>query len=140
MEGKGVIRAVIMGLLMILGLFVAQIEAKSCCANTTGRNCYNVCRLTGSPRPTCASLCGCIIISGNTCPSNYPRSNIFENSAAGAMVNEYYCKLGCSSSVCETISNMNSGEGEVNEASVKQCVNACSQLCNKSTAKTALDI
>ncbi|KAL6523497.1 hypothetical protein OROGR_017102 [Orobanche gracilis] len=137
MEGKGVIRVVIMGLL-IVGLVVEQIEAKSCCANTTGRNCYNTCRLPGTPRPVCASLCGCIIISGKTCPANYPRSNIFENS--GAMVNEYYCKLGCASSVCETISNnqMNSGEGEVNEA-VEHCVNACSELCNKS-AKTALDI
>ncbi|KAL6520603.1 hypothetical protein OROMI_032163 [Orobanche minor] len=134
MEGKGV-RAVIMGLL-ILSLFVAQIDAKTCCANTTGRNCYNFCFSSG---PTCARLCGCIIISGNTCPANYPRSNIFENS--GAMVNEYYyyyCKLGCASSTIRSNKQMNSGEGEVNEA-VEHCVNACSKLCNKKSAKTALD-
>ncbi|KAF5188805.1 Plant thionin, partial [Thalictrum thalictroides] len=68
------------------------------------------------------------------CPSTHPRSNKLESS--GAMINEY-CKLGCASSVCDTLStNQNSGEGEVNEA-VEHCVNACSELCNKG-AKTAL--
>ncbi|KAF5203591.1 Thionin [Thalictrum thalictroides] len=130
MEGKGV-RAVIMGLL-ILGLVVAQIEAKSCCRNTTGRNCYNTCRFAGGTQSVCASLCDCIHVTGN-CPSTHPRSNMLESS--GDMINEY-CKLGCASSVCDTIStNQNSGEGEVNEA-VEHCVNACSELCNKG-AKTA---
>nr|1ED0_A Chain A, VISCOTOXIN A3 [Viscum album]1OKH_A Chain A, VISCOTOXIN A3 [Viscum album]1OKH_B Chain B, VISCOTOXIN A3 [Viscum album]7PVB_A Chain A, Viscotoxin-A3 [Viscum album] len=46
---------------------------KSCCPNTTGRNIYNACRLTGAPRPTCAKLSGCKIISGSTCPSDYPK-------------------------------------------------------------------
>ncbi|KAF5176338.1 Leaf-specific thionin [Thalictrum thalictroides] len=78
MEGKGV-RVVIMGLL-ILGLVVAQIEAKSCCRNTTGRNCYNVCRLPGTPRPICEAGCDCINISGNRCPSTHPRSSMLENS------------------------------------------------------------
>ncbi|KAF5207745.1 Leaf-specific thionin [Thalictrum thalictroides] len=78
MEGKGV-SAVIMGLL-ILGLVVAQIEAKSCCRTTTGRNCYNTCRIGGiTPRPVCANLCDCINVPGN-CPSTHPRSSMLENS------------------------------------------------------------
>ncbi|KAF5208351.1 hypothetical protein FRX31_002062 [Thalictrum thalictroides] len=60
---------------------------------------------------------------------------MLENS--GDMISEY-CKLGCASSVCDTITatNQNSGEGEVIEA-VEHCVNACSELCNKDS-KTAL--
>ncbi|KAF5206975.1 Thionin [Thalictrum thalictroides] len=80
MEGKGVrapFTAVIMGVL-ILGLIVAQIEAKSCCRNTLARNCYNACRLPGTPRPTCATLCDCIHITGNTCPGTHPKSNMLE--------------------------------------------------------------
>ncbi|KAF5197077.1 Leaf-specific thionin [Thalictrum thalictroides] len=80
MEGKGVrapFTAVIMGVL-ILGLVVAKIEAKSCCRNTLGRNCYNACRVPGTPRPTCATLCDCIHVTGNTCPPSHPRSGMLE--------------------------------------------------------------
>ena len=57
------LKSIIIGVLM-LGLVLQQthIEAKSCCCSTTTRNCYNVCRVTGSSRPTCASLCGCKIL------------------------------------------------------------------------------
>ncbi|KAF5202383.1 Thionin [Thalictrum thalictroides] len=131
MEVKGV-RAVIMGLL-ILGLVVAQIEATTCCKNTDGRVIYSTCRFFGSSESFCASLSGCINVTGK-CPSTYPHSNMLESS--GDMINEL-CKVGCASSVCDTIStNQNSGEGEVSEA-VEYCVNACSELCNKG-AKTAL--
>ncbi|KAF5194347.1 Thionin bth7 [Thalictrum thalictroides] len=78
MEGKGV-SAVIMGLL-ILGLVVAQIEAKTCCRNTTSRKCYSTCRMAGPPNPiVCANLCDCILISGSICPSTHPRSSMLEN-------------------------------------------------------------
>ena len=119
-------KAVIMCLL-ILGVVVGEIEGKSCCRNTLGRNCYNTCRLPGTPRPVCAKFCDCIIISGTTCPPSHPRG-MLENSAS---VGDY-CNLGCTSSVCNTItSGLNSGvgEGEVKEA-VQHCENACHELCN----------
>nr|P07504.1 RecName: Full=Thionin [Pyrularia pubera] len=47
---------------------------KSCCRNTWARNCYNVCRLPGTiSREICAKKCDCKIISGTTCPSDYPK-------------------------------------------------------------------
>ncbi|KAF5203676.1 Leaf-specific thionin [Thalictrum thalictroides] len=97
MEGKGVrspFTAVIMGVL-ILGLIVAHIEAKSCCRNTIGRNCYNACRLTGTSQSACASLCDCIHVSGNTCPSTHPRSNMLENSEVTTGTNYYPTFVSC---------------------------------------------
>ena len=137
MKGKGVripLSTVIMGVL-ILGLVVAQtqVEAKSCCPSTSARNCYNVCRLTGASRERCASLCGCKIVSG-TCPPGYLHSiSTLESSGA---INDY-CKLGCASSVCNTIGthddNSDVGEEVVNET-VEHCHKACSEFCNKGVA------
>ena len=126
-------KAVVM-IFIILGVVVGEIEGKSCCKNTAGRNCYNVCRLRAS-RPACANLCGCIIITGPRCPPSHPRG-MLENSAS---VGDY-CNLGCTSSVCDTIiSGLNSGtgEGEVKEA-VEHCKNACSELCNNADQKVEL--
>ncbi|KAF5203401.1 hypothetical protein FRX31_007006, partial [Thalictrum thalictroides] len=47
-------------------------------------------------------------------------------------INEY-CKLGCASSVCDSISTLqisDAGEAVVKEA-VGQCKNACSAFCSK---------
>nr|AAB29759.1 viscotoxin A3=thionin precursor {clone Thi2Va1.2} [Viscum album=mistletoe, Peptide, 111 aa] [Viscum album] len=94
-------------LVLLLGaLVVSNVESKSCCPNTTGRNIYNACRLTGAPCPTCAKLSGCKIISGSTCPSDYPK---------------FYCTLGCESSQC---ANTNG------DAEAVRCKTACSDLCN----------
>ncbi|OEL25787.1 hypothetical protein BAE44_0013194 [Dichanthelium oligosanthes] len=59
---------------LILGLILdeVQVEGKSCCKSTIARNCYNVCRLRDL-QPVCAQVCGCKIISGNECPSDYPK-------------------------------------------------------------------
>jgi len=133
MEGKGLktpFGTVIMGIL-ILSLLVAQtlVEAKSCCPSTSARNIYNACRFGGGSRPTCASLSGCRIIDGTTCPSGWDKS-ILEKS--GDVINEY-CKLGCASSLCDIITTLQKadvGVEVVNEA-VKKCNNACSEFCTK---------
>ncbi|KAF5178959.1 Thionin [Thalictrum thalictroides] len=135
MEGKGVRVVVIMGVL-ILGLVVAQTEAKSCCRTNSRRDCFQICRLSvHTPRPVCARICDCIIIEGNRCPDSHPSSSMLENSG---LINEY-CKLGCASSVCDTITtNQNSDvHDEKLKEAVEHCVNACSELCNKG-AGTAL--
>ena len=127
-------KAVVM-IFIILGVVVGEIEGKSCCRNTLGRNCYNTCRFPGTPRPVCAKLCDCIIITGPRCPPSHPRG-MLENSAS---VGDY-CNLGCTSSVCNTIiSGLNSGtgEGEMKEA-VEHCKNACSELCNNVDHKVEL--
>nr|AAB29761.1 thionin precursor {clone Thi1Va12} [Viscum album=mistletoe, Peptide, 114 aa] [Viscum album] len=93
-------------LVLLLGaLLVSSVESKSCCRNTTGRNCYNACRVPGTPRPVCASLCDCKIISGSKCPADYPR---------------FYCTLGCQSTQC---ANSNG------DAEAVRCKTACSDLC-----------
>ncbi|XP_023633900.1 thionin [Capsella rubella] len=127
MEGK----TMILGLLIVsLVMAQIQVEAKSCCPNTTARNCYNVCRLPGTPRPTCASLCGCKIVEGPTCPPG-PR-DILENS--GDAFNEY-CKLGCASSVCGALTTLqNSDANEVVNGAAVQCTKACSELCTKGSS------
>ncbi|XP_010454551.1 PREDICTED: thionin isoform X2 [Camelina sativa] len=120
MEGKTLILSV-----FVMSLFMAQIqvEAKSCCPNTTARNCYNVCRLTGASRETCAKLCGCKIVEG-PCPPG-PRG-ILENSVSE------YCKLGCASSVCGTLTTLeNSDASEIVNGAVVPCTEACSELCTK---------
>ncbi|MGI4573955.1 hypothetical protein ACR2WM_26975, partial [Klebsiella pneumoniae] len=113
---------------VILSLFVEQIqvEAKSCCKNTIARNCYNVCRLTG-PRKTCASICGCKIISGKKCPSDYPKFNLLPNPDEANAIE--YCKLGCTSFVCDNINTVVESE-ELNDV-MERCNNACYDLCTK---------
>ncbi|KAJ0973628.1 hypothetical protein J5N97_015593 [Dioscorea zingiberensis] len=82
--------------------------------NTTARNCYNLCRLPGTARDTCAKLCGCLIISGTKCPPNYPK---------------HFCKLGCASSTCNAITSTLQDSDDV-EGALAGCNNICSELCN----------
>nr|CAA57352.1 Thionin class 1 [Tulipa gesneriana] len=99
-----------MMVVVILGLVVAQtqVEAKSCCRNTTARNCYNVCRLPGTPRPVCAATCDCKIISSGKCPPGYE-------------------KLGFSDVADEALDVAE----EVMKEAVERCNNACSEVCTK---------
>ncbi|VVA97194.1 unnamed protein product [Arabis nemorensis] len=98
MEGKTVILSV---LIMSLVMAQIQVEAKSCCPSTTGRNIYNTCRFGGGSRSTCASLSGYKIVDG-TCPEGYTK-DILENSDASEIVN----------------------------GAVEQCTKACSTFCAK---------
>ncbi|CAN6180652.1 unnamed protein product [Urochloa humidicola] len=106
----------------MLGIILeqVQVEGKSCCPTTTARNCYNVCRLPGTARETCAKLCGCKIISGSKCPAGWDKLNYLPNSGKLGRID--YCKLGCSSIMCN---NMNNVDG-----SVEHCGDACDQFCN----------
>ncbi|KAM0937468.1 putative thionin [Dioscorea sansibarensis] len=128
MEGKGVKvpLSVVVMVVLILGLNLAQthVEAKSCCPTTTARNCYNVCRLTGASRETCAKLCGCIIVPGTTCPPNYPSL--------------HFCESGCASSMCSTISTLENSDDAEN--TLVACKNKCSELCNKNFVEDSNEV
>ncbi|KAL5728350.1 hypothetical protein ACHQM5_001444 [Ranunculus cassubicifolius] len=94
MEGKcakSPVSAVI-AVVLLLGLVVA--EAKGNCPTTILRNCYNVCRLPGTPRQTCARTCGCTLT---------------------------YCKLGCAASACIS---QNSAVKHCMNACAEICTNA----------------
>ncbi|XP_018475959.1 thionin [Raphanus sativus] len=128
MEGKTVILSV---LIMSLVMAQNQVEAKIFCPSTSARNSYNICRLTGASRQTCAKMSGCKIVSGTTCPQGCLH-DIFENSADA--VNEY-CKLGCASSVCGALTILqNSDASETVNGAVAQCTKACSNFCSKNSA------
>ncbi|XP_062083183.1 thionin-like [Humulus lupulus] len=131
MEGKTVMMTV---LLLSLVVGQIQVEAKSCCPNTTARNVYNVCRFTGGSRERCASLSGCKIVSG-TCPPGYTNDTL-QNT--GDAINEY-CKLGCAFSVCGAITTLKNLDdaGEVVNGAVEKCTMACSALCSKYSISTA---
>ncbi|EOA28119.1 hypothetical protein CARUB_v10024304mg [Capsella rubella] len=123
MEGKTLVLSV-----LVMSLFIAQINAKSCCPSTTARNIYNTCRFAGSPRPVCASLSGCKNISGTKCPNGYTHDTL-ENT--GNTV-DAYCKLGCVSSVCGGLTTLqNSDASEIVSGAVEKCANACSTVCTK---------
>ncbi|EOA17636.1 hypothetical protein CARUB_v10006002mg [Capsella rubella] len=125
MEGKTLIVSV---LLVSLVMAQIQVDAKSCCPNTTARNIYNTCRLPGTPRPTCASLSGCKIISSGRCPNGYTH-DVLENT--GDAVSEY-CKVGCVSSVCGALTTLqNSDASEIVNETAGNCALACSKVCNK---------
>ncbi|XP_010467683.1 PREDICTED: probable thionin-2.4 [Camelina sativa] len=126
MEGKTLIVSV-----LLMSLFMAQIQvdAKSCCPNTTARNIYNTCRLGGGSRALCANLSGCKIVNGK-CPNGYTH-DILENT--GDAVNEY-CKLGCVSSVCGALTTLqNSDASEIVNGAVEKCANACLTVCTKNS-------
>ena len=77
---KGIKSVVICVLILGLVLEQVQVEAKSCCKTTTARNCYNVCRFACGSRSLCASTCGCKIIGGSKCPSDYPKLHLLPGS------------------------------------------------------------
>ncbi|KAI3927690.1 hypothetical protein MKW92_000504 [Papaver armeniacum] len=147
MEGKSPALSAVMVGVLLMGLFLAQtpVEAKSCCKNTAARNCYNACRLPGTPRPVCAAGCNCKIISGTKCPKDYPKLNSLLNTETDeetdtkeAYATSDFCKLGCTSSVCSNIMALHKStaglvseqEESVKEAS-ESCNNACFEFCNK---------
>ncbi|KAI3861249.1 hypothetical protein MKW92_005159 [Papaver armeniacum] len=154
MEAKSPALSAVMIGVLLMGLFLAQtpVEAKSCCKNTAARNCYNVCRLPGTPRPVCAATCDCKIISGGKCPRDYPKLNSLLNTETDeetdtkeAYATSDFCKLGCASSVCSNIMDLHKStaglvselEESVKEAA-KSCDNACFQFCNKKSDSAAV--
>nr|AAB33008.1 crambin precursor=thionin variant Thi2Ca9 [Crambe abyssinica, seeds, Peptide Partial, 135 aa] [Crambe hispanica subsp. abyssinica] len=129
MEGKTVILSV---LIMSLVMAQNQVEAaKSCYPTKSARNTFDVCRLTGTSMGLCAAISECKILSVTKCPSNLPYNNL-KNS--GDAVNEY-CKLGCASSVCGSLTTLQSSDAsEIVDGAVAQCTNACSDFCTKGSA------
>uniref|UniRef100_A0ACD5ZFD1 Uncharacterized protein n=1 Tax=Avena sativa TaxID=4498 RepID=A0ACD5ZFD1_AVESA len=121
---------------LILGLVLeqVQVEGKSCCKDTTARNCYNVCRIPGTPRPICATSCRCKIISGNKCPKDYPK--LHDDPDAGTPNAIEFCNMGCISSICDNMNN--AYRGEEREIDVELCGNACASFCNQITARASV--
>uniref|UniRef100_A0ACD5WT10 Uncharacterized protein n=2 Tax=Avena sativa TaxID=4498 RepID=A0ACD5WT10_AVESA len=124
---KGIKSAVICFLMLGLVLEQVQVEGKSCCKSTTARNCYNVCRLAGAPRPVCAGPCGCKLLDVTTCPSDWPKQHLL--SEYGEADAAEYCTIGCMTSVCDNIGNVVRGQ-EMN-IDMQVCNNACVRFCNK---------
>ncbi|EAZ01136.1 hypothetical protein OsI_23167 [Oryza sativa Indica Group] len=126
MEG---VKSLIMCML-VLGLVLQQekiqVEAKSCCPSTTARNVYNSCRFAGGSRDTCAKLSGCKIVDGN-CKPPYVHHTLHPEAEESEVVD--FCKLGCASSVCSTMSTL-FGNEEANDA-VDRCNEACRRFCTK---------
>ncbi|KAJ0973630.1 hypothetical protein J5N97_015595 [Dioscorea zingiberensis] len=128
MEGKAVtVRVpldIIVMVVLILGLNLAQTHVdaattKSCCINVGAKACYNNCIQRQGTPATCAKTCGCILIPTSTpCPRDYPIS---------------FCKLGCASSMCSTISTVQNSD--VAEEAWVACNNKCTKLCNEGSIK-----
>ncbi|CAL5016853.1 unnamed protein product [Urochloa decumbens] len=156
MGSKGLMSAIMCVLILGLILEQVQVEGKSCCKSTTARNCYNICRLKGSP-PLCAAVCDCIIIKKDKkCPKDYPKLDLRPNDSGEPDAIEY-CNLGCTSSVCDY---MNTGKfiyrlisvvcrktkniylnpsctilasglvGEVMKIDMESCSDACKRFCS----------
>uniref|UniRef100_A0ACD5WXE7 Uncharacterized protein n=1 Tax=Avena sativa TaxID=4498 RepID=A0ACD5WXE7_AVESA len=113
---------------LILGLVLGQVqvEGKSCCPSTSARNCYNVCRLTGTSRPRCASLCGCKIVDG-TCPDGYSKLHLLLESGEPDVTE--YCTIGCMTSVCDNMDNVI--HGQEMKIDMLLCNKECVRFCNK---------
>lgn len=132
MEGKIVVITV---LLLNLVVGQLQVEAKSRCPSTAIRNAYSVCRLTRASKAICASICGCKIVDGPTCPNGYTHDIL--QKTGGEAANEY-CKLGCASSVCSAIATLqNFDQGELVNGAVEKCVVTCSALYTKYSIRAA---
>ncbi|KAL5725551.1 hypothetical protein ACHQM5_008686 [Ranunculus cassubicifolius] len=118
MEGKTPV-SVVIAVLLILGLVLEQthVEAKSNCPTTISRNCYNVCRLPGTARQTCARTCGC------TLTTDLSTANDVD-----------FCLVGCRAYMCESMSlSQNSDAGEEVERGDdrEHCYNECAELCSR---------
>ncbi|CAL5016852.1 unnamed protein product [Urochloa decumbens] len=129
MGSKGLMSAIMCVLILGLILEQVQVEGKSCCKSTTARNCYNICRLKGSP-PLCAAVCDCIIIKKDKkCPKDYPKLDLRPNDSGEPDAIEY-CNLGCTSSVCDYMNTASGLVGEVMKIDMESCSDACKRFCS----------
>ncbi|KAF5187553.1 Thionin-2.2 [Thalictrum thalictroides] len=64
-----------------------------------------------------------------TCPPDYPKTSL--ESSADTI--NHYCKLGCASSMCNTINTLQNSDAseEVANEALELCNNACSDFCTK---------
>uniref|UniRef100_A0ACD5YY47 Uncharacterized protein n=1 Tax=Avena sativa TaxID=4498 RepID=A0ACD5YY47_AVESA len=131
---KGLKSVVICVLVLGIVLEQVQVEGKSCCKDTMARNCYNVCRIPGTPRPVCATTCRCKIISGNKCPKDYPK--LHGDPDAGTPNAIEFCNMGCMSSICDNMNNAYNVEDK--EIDVELCGNACTSFCNQIIARASV--
>ncbi|KAM3309535.1 hypothetical protein ACQJBY_030665 [Aegilops geniculata] len=123
---KGIKSVVICVLILGVVLEQVQVEGKSCCRNTLGRNCYNSCRVLGGSQKVCASTCDCIHITGPRCPRDYPSLNLLPE--YGEPDATKYCTIGCMSSICDNIDTVSRGP-EI-AIDMKMCSNRCIRFCN----------
>ncbi|CAL5067937.1 unnamed protein product [Urochloa decumbens] len=136
MGSKGLMSAIMCVLILGLILEQVQVEGKSCCKSDTARNCYNICRLKGSPE-LCAAVCDCKIIKkGKKCPSDFPKLDLRPNDSGEPDAIEY-CNLGCTSSLCDY---MNNGlVGEVMKIDMESCSDACNRFCSGDAQFASVD-
>ncbi|KAJ4718172.1 thionin-like protein 2 [Melia azedarach] len=98
---------------LVLGLFVGQ---SSAAFTECYEACFIICFLTpGTTLASCATKClkDCIL------PPNLHTLNLKDT--------QYFCKLGCATSMCANLSTKNNPAGK----KVEGCVNSCSKTCNK---------
>ncbi|ESQ37109.1 hypothetical protein EUTSA_v10002936mg, partial [Eutrema salsugineum] len=111
-----------------------QVEA-ACCRSLWERNRYSACRFAYLSIAYCAEFSGCKIVDGK-CPPGYDYE-ILENSGDTA---HEYCKLGCASSVCGALFNLQKSDAsEIVKGVAEECTKACSTLCTKGFVKTAVE-
>nr|CAA57350.1 thionin class 1 [Tulipa gesneriana] len=113
-----------MMVVVILGLVVAQtqVEAKSCCRTTAARNCYNVCRLGGTPQTLCARTCDCIHITTGNCPRSHPKLGSASSTSSTTNVDD---------EALDVVDEVLDVAKEAMKEAVERCNNACSEVCTK---------
>ncbi|KAJ0973629.1 hypothetical protein J5N97_015594 [Dioscorea zingiberensis] len=119
MEGKGVRvpLGVMIMVVVILGLNLApaQTHSKVCCTTFNALHCYDGCYRRTQYAKGCEKECpACTYTTSVERPTNYPND---------------FCKLGCASSMCSTISTLQNSDDA--EQVVAGCNNKCSEICNK---------
>ncbi|XP_025810533.1 alpha-hordothionin-like isoform X1 [Panicum hallii] len=130
MEGKS-LRSVYTGSLIMFLLVVGQIQveakAKACCRKLWSATCAKNCIGYGFDLNYCAAQCGCKLTDEDQCHSRW--AALPSESAAEATVVDY-CKMGCTSSVCNQM--ITDATSEVKKDNVmKYCGIACHQFCTK---------
>uniref|UniRef100_A0ACD5ZKP3 Uncharacterized protein n=1 Tax=Avena sativa TaxID=4498 RepID=A0ACD5ZKP3_AVESA len=129
------LRSLIMCVLIVgIVLEQVQVEGNTCCKDDIARNCYNVCRIPGTPTFICANMCRCIITRGNECPNDYPK--LQSDLDAGTPNAIEFCNMGCMSSICGNMKNAYPGEEKENDKEF--CSIACARFCNKITVSTSV--
>ncbi|XP_044983587.1 alpha-hordothionin [Hordeum vulgare subsp. vulgare] len=126
----------VMVCLLILGLVLeqVQVEGKSCCRSTLGRNCYNLCRVRGAQK-LCAGVCRCKLTSSGKCPTGFPKLALVSNSDEPDTVK--YCNLGCRASMCDYMVNAAADDEEM-KLYLENCGDACVNFCNGDAGLTSL--
>lgn len=139
MRGNNV-KTVVFILLVVSLVAVEQTrkaEAYLCCVINNKVTLYLGCRIFGGIKTCCDKLGYYAHLDDYGCQDPYVNGYLFGMQAGDRNTAIDYCKLGCTSSMCNKITSSAIGGSENGKDAIERCTNACHDLCTENNTEIA---